>query len=138
MSPEEREDLMAFVEMFEELPEEVQNMMLEVSTMLNQMPEDEREAMLERMQNMTSEFADEDFDEGDDDDDSAEYSRLAYPHFLPRIGVPKFTLRVIKPAIYRKFNVPSNISLQHLPADDYAAYQFFFECMEGNLRAAIG
>lgn len=121
MSPEEREDFMVFTEMFEELPEEVQTMMLEVSTMLNQMPEDEREAMLEHMQNMASELADEDFD-GDDfdeeDEDTAEHTEHVYPRFLPRVGVRKFTLRValrgIKPTIYRKFNVPSNISLRHL------------------------
>ena len=47
--------------------------------------------------------------------DSTEYS---YPHFLPRQKVEKYTLRVtllgFKPSIYRKFNVPSNITLRHL------------------------
>ena len=41
-----------------------------------------------------------------------------YPHFLPDDEVLKYTLRVtlkgLKPAIYRKFNVPSNISLRLL------------------------
>lgn len=49
------------------------------------------------------------------EEDDGEYD---YPHFLPRENVQKYTLRVtlkgIKPAIYRKFNVPSNISLRHL------------------------
>ncbi|MCQ2345084.1 MAG: plasmid pRiA4b ORF-3 family protein [Paludibacteraceae bacterium] len=41
-----------------------------------------------------------------------------YPHFLKSDNVQKYTLRVtlkgIKPAIYRKFCVPSNICLRHL------------------------
>lgn len=58
-------------------------------------------------------------DENDDDDDfEADDESSNYPHFLPRANVQKYTLRVtlkgIKPAIYRKFVVPSNITLRHL------------------------
>lgn len=63
---------------------------------------------------------DEDYEEDDDDEDD-EYADDAiyhYPHFLPRPEVKKFTLRVTlrgsDPNVYRKFVVPSNITLRHL------------------------
>lgn len=46
------------------------------------------------------------------------YTREKYPHFLESDNVLKYTLRItlreIKPAIWRKIEVPSNISLRHL------------------------
>lgn len=46
------------------------------------------------------------------------YNEENYPHFLPSEDIKKYTIRVtlkgITPAIYRKFECPSNISLRHL------------------------
>lgn len=47
-----------------------------------------------------------------------EYTETSYPHYLPAENVLKYTLRItlngIKPAIWRKIEVPSNITLRHL------------------------
>lgn len=47
-----------------------------------------------------------------------EYTQTSYPHYLPAKQVLKYTLRItlkgIKPAIWRKIEVPSNITLRHL------------------------
>ena len=55
----------------------------------------------------------------DQDDMESDYgSSFVFPKTLPRDEVKKFTLRVtlkgLKPAIYRKFEVPSNITLRNL------------------------
>ena len=46
------------------------------------------------------------------------YTRIRYPHYLKRETVLKYTVRItlkgIKPAIWRKVEVSSNISLRHL------------------------
>lgn len=46
------------------------------------------------------------------------YDEENYPHFLPSDDIMKYTIRVslkgITPAIWRKFECPSNISLRHL------------------------
>lgn len=46
------------------------------------------------------------------------YTQTNYPHYRPSISVLKYTLRItlrgIKPAIWRKIEVPSNITLRHL------------------------
>lgn len=59
------------------------------------------------------------FSSEDQDDMESDYeSGLAFPMTLPRDEVKKFTLRVtlkgLKPSIYRKFEVPSNITLRNL------------------------
>lgn len=47
-----------------------------------------------------------------------EYTETVYPHYLPARQVLKYTLRFtlkgVKPAIWRKIEVPSNITLRHL------------------------
>ena len=47
-----------------------------------------------------------------------EFTEDDYPHYLPSADVKKYSLRItlknIKPAIWRKVEVPSNISLRHL------------------------
>lgn len=47
-----------------------------------------------------------------------EYTEAVYPHYLSGRQVLKYTLRFtlkrIKPAIWRKIEVPSNITLRHL------------------------
>ncbi len=59
------------------------------------------------------------FSSEDQDDMESDYGRsFVFPKTLPRDEVKKFTLRVtlkgLKPAIYRKFEVPSNITLRNL------------------------
>lgn len=114
MTPEQIEQMKAFEEEFEQMPEEIQSMMFEFAQRLSEMPEEERNQFLEEMDRF-AELMDGDMDDDIEDDDEFGDD---YPHFLPRKNVQKFTLRVtlrgIKPSIYRKFNVPSNISLRHL------------------------
>lgn len=101
MSPEQQEGLLAIAEEFEKMPKAFQNQMLDFFQKLSEMPEEEQECILSEM-------------EDDLDKDSG------CPYILPRTNVKKFTLRVtlrgLKPAIFRKFNVPSNITLRHLSA----------------------
>lgn len=115
MTPEQHKELLAFAEEFEQMSEEEKELMKEFLNMVASVPEDEREGFIQRFDEMMGMDDDED-DEGDEQGyDSGEYD---YPHFLSRDKIQKYTLRVtlkgIKPAIYRKFNVPSNISLRHL------------------------
>lgn len=55
---------------------------------------------------------------GKPDNTHEEYSETVYPQYLPARQVHKyffrFTLKGIKPAIWRKIEVPSNITLRHL------------------------
>lgn len=86
MTLEQQQALREMAEEFEKMPLELQNQMLDFFQMLGDMPDEECENN--------------------------------YLHFLARENVQKYTLRVtlrgLKPAIYRKFCVPSNISLRHL------------------------
>ena len=84
MSPAEREDMMKFVQMF-----------MAASAGKEVQPKESR-----RSKKKTT------------------YTETKYPHFRKDVPARKFTLRVtlkhIIPAIYRKFEVPSNITLRHL------------------------
>lgn len=114
MTPEQQEELLAFAEEFDQMPEEAKELMQEFFNIVSSVPEDEREDFLKDLQ-MLDKIVGTEGDEVSQGDDNGEYD---YPHFLTRDNVQKYTLRVtlkgIKPAIYRKFNVPSNISLRHL------------------------
>lgn len=118
MTPEQLEQMHAFEQEFEQMPEEMRDMMFDLVQQLAEMPEGERNQVLEDMDRF-AELMDgymEDFDDDESDEDlDSEYN---YPHFLPRENVQKYTLRVTlqgsDPKIYRKFNVPSNITLRHL------------------------
>lgn len=73
----------------------------------------ERDELLQNLE-MIDNIVDDDLE--DSSERLSEYD--SYPHFLPRVEVYKYTLRVtlrgLRPAIYRKFSVPSNITLRHL------------------------
>lgn len=96
--------------------------MLEMMDMIESIPEDERDQAIRKLFLYSMLGGDyEDFEsnaEGADDEDDMYGDEFVYQYFLPRPDVRKYTLRVtlkgLKPAIYRKFNVPSNISLRHL------------------------
>lgn len=111
---EQREELLALVEEIEQMPEEEKELMLDFLGLVASIPEDSREGFLQEFQKLDEIFG-EDEDRESLEGDDGEYD---YPHFLTRDNVQKYTLRVtlkgIKPAIYRKFNVPSNITLRHL------------------------
>lgn len=125
-APDNIENIDMALRLFNGMPKELQDFLMTLSEYLNEMPEDEREKLLESLEQM-EEFSDEDedYEDEDDDDEDEDYEdedddldKYDYPYFLPRPEVHKYTLRVtlrgLKPAIYRKFNVPSNISLRHL------------------------
>lgn len=122
MTPEQVKQLDAFEQEFKQMPDDMKSMVFEAVQRLAEMPEDERNQFLEEMDRFAElmdgymeNYDDEDDYESGDEDYEDEYD---YPHFLPRDSVQKYTLRVtlrgIKPAIYRKFCVPSNITLRHL------------------------
>lgn len=122
MSPEQQQELLAFAEEFEQMPEELQDMMVDFFNMIEHMPKSEKEEFLQQMEQLDSILHVDDSDDnsvGDFFESTAsdEYNIDSYPHFLPRQNVQKYTLRVtlrgIKPAIYRKFCVPSNVTLRH-------------------------
>lgn len=100
------------------LPKEEQQQMLELMDMIESTPDEEKEDLLVSLLSRLNDDVDfdEDVEDKDDEDDVEDVDN--YPHFLPRKKVEKYTLRVtlqgIKPPVYRKFVVPSNISLRHL------------------------
>lgn len=110
MTPEQQQALREMAEEFEKMPEELQNQMLDFFQMLGEMPDEDREKFLNEME--------EDIDSSEDEDGASNDDSDNYPHFLAGEKVQKYTLRVtlrgLKPAIYRKFCVPSNITLRHL------------------------
>lgn len=130
MALEELEAMDAFEKEFDRMPEEMQDALLEFVQQLKKMPEKKRTEMFEAFDKLSA-LMDEAGDEpaggcewpksdtGDDYDDDEDYGDVSnYPYFLPSDEVLRYTLRVtlkgLKPVIYRKFNVPSNISLRLL------------------------
>lgn len=126
---QELEDFGNFMRILDEMPQEARDNLLLFLKDLENIPEDEREMALTNMlsgmlaemcETLGDECADDDEDDILDEDDRKllEGKWARYPHFKKRKGVKKYTLRVtlknFKPAIYRKFIVPSNISLRHL------------------------
>lgn len=107
LPPEQQQELLALAEEFEQLQEDKQDAMLSFLQQMSQMSDDEQDRFLDNLESSFGFGDDSASDEGGD-----------YPHFLPRPNVHKYTLRVtlrgLKPAIYRKFCVPSNITLRHL------------------------
>lgn len=120
MSPDMR--ISDFIRFIISLPKREQKQMLEIMDMIESIPEDERNQVIRKFFLYSMLGGDlEDFEfnaEGADDEDVMYGDEFVYQYFLPRPDVRKYTLRVtlkgLKPAIYRKFNVPSNISLRHL------------------------
>ena len=90
MSPAEREDMMKFVQMFMAMSPGGKGME----------SKDGRQAKKKSSSG------------------GAHYTQMDYPHFRKDEPARKYTLRVtlkhITPSIYRKFEVPSNITLRHL------------------------
>lgn len=122
MTSDELEQMAAFEKAFEQLPEEMQDLMLTFARQLEKMPEKKREKLVEAFDAFSNlmdgaedgtDFEDDEYFEDDDDSGNGQF-----PHFLQSDNVQKYTLRVtlkgIRPAIYRKFSVPSNISLRLL------------------------
>ena len=120
MTPEQLEEMAAFEKEFSRMPEEMQEALFEFVQQLKEIPVKKREKLIDAFDKLSSLMynAGQDVDQEDDDDFDDELDSADYPHFLQRTGVLKYTLRVTikdyKPAIYRKFCVPSNISLRHL------------------------
>lgn len=104
------------------MPRHDQHHLLELLDMLDSMPEDEKDRVVDNiiydLINRDDYEYNEPDDDEEDDDDELDREEVEYPHFLSRPNVQKYTLRVtlrgLKPAIYRKFCVPSNITLRHL------------------------
>ncbi|MDO4949712.1 MAG: plasmid pRiA4b ORF-3 family protein [Bacteroidales bacterium] len=125
MTPKELEQMAAFEQEFSKMPEEMQDAMFEFVQQLQRMPAKKREELYEAFNKLyplqdgagdSTDFDGDDEDEEWDDEDN--FEDADYPHFLLDDEVLKYTLRItlrrLKPAIYRKFIVPSNISLRHL------------------------
>ena len=130
MPKQEQIALIAMMEMMEALPKKQQkafylNLLEEIDKAMEEdgadVLDDEDEDFYDEdedevdFEDFDEDDDDDDFDDEDDDDDD-EYSN--FDPFLKRKNVKKYTLRVtlkdIKPSIYRKFVVPSNISLRGL------------------------
>jgi len=143
ISPEEIRIMSAFEDEFEQLPEAMKGKMFELVRRFIAMSEKERVELLDTFEKLEEYFGDDELDfvddaldddlnddfdgdlddePNDDDEVFGDFDDLDalddYPHFLPSNNVLKYTLRVTlrghKPSIYRKFCVPSNISLRHL------------------------
>lgn len=128
MSPEELEQMAAFEKEFDKLPEEMQDFMFTFAQRLEKLPAKKREKLFEAFDKFSSlmgELNETDREEdGENDEDecveAGDPDEYNYVHYLNPADatVQKYTLRVTlkdhKPAIYRKFSVPSNISLRHL------------------------
>lgn len=119
VSPEELEEMKALRKEFDKMPKVLQEAIKEMVAQLSEMSEEERNEYFDELDRQAKHW-DEMCGEDEDFEDSRieDFSEGDYPHFLPRPNVHKYTLRVtlkgIEPKIYRKFNVPSNITLRHL------------------------
>lgn len=119
MTPEQLEQMAWFEAFYEKLPPDMQEAMFQFAQNLSKMSDGEKDELRDMMDKMAAKPDSGDFGDYNGFDDFGEDGDLKpYPHFLSREDVKKCTLRVtlqnMKPAIYRKFNVPSNISLRHL------------------------
>lgn len=119
MSTDELEEMLAFRKEFDQMPKALQYAIREMVTHLSEMSEEEKEEYFSEMERQAKHL-DAMCDEPDyfGDSENEDSLKSNYPHFLPRSRVYKYTLYVTlkgaKPKIYRKFNVPSNITLRHL------------------------
>ena len=93
---------------FDKLSKKDQSIFLSALSMFDNLTPEEQEELLSKF---SPEKADNDMDESNDEE-------FEYVAFLPCQTLKKFTLRVTlrgsSPSIYRKFVVPSNISLRYL------------------------
>lgn len=117
-----------FIRFIINLPKDEQQQMLDLLDMIESMPEGEKNDLFDGLLlNSIFDGDDKKYFDGatkktksmnDMNTNEPEFDCDNYPHSLPREKVEKYTLRVtlqgIKPSIFRKFNVPSNISLRHL------------------------
>lgn len=105
-----------FLRMFLAMDSETQEYVINIFDVMDGASEEEKQMMLNQLQEKIHETENLEELEGIDDDEEREDDN--YPRYLPRPIVKKYTLRVtlsgFKPPIYRKFSVPSNISLRHL------------------------
>lgn len=115
LTPEEQAKMQAFYEEFNQMPEDIQNEILIMFQQLCEMSDEEREEFFSGMDHL-DELEEIEKSVRDNLPDNVDLEN--YPHFLPRHTRKKFTLRVTlrgcDPKVYRKFNVPSNITLRHL------------------------
>lgn len=122
MTPEQLRDIICATEELRQIPDNMCDLVCQYVEMMANMPKAERDSLFKKMEQLgnmydsvSQEYDEEDYDDEENDEEDEEST---YPHFLPRANVKKYTLcvsiRNIKPSIYRKFNVPSNMTLRHL------------------------
>lgn len=112
------------MEKFLEQPKAVQNALMNLVEAVEKLSGRDRDNFFELLALFANTddgfmpFGEDGEDDCEDDENSLFPDEGDYTHFLTRDNVKKYTLRVTlrgtKPAIYRKFIVPSNICLRHL------------------------
>lgn len=111
MSPKQLKEIAKLEDDLSLIPKGMQDAMLTIVQRLEEIPLENRKKLFGAFAKMSSLINDTEEDTDMNEEDG-------YPRFLKSKKVQKYTLRVtlkgIKPAIYRKFCVPSNISLRHL------------------------